>query len=301
MANYRNGFVRNGRSFTPDHIHSVGFAHEPRKTPSISRSAVHKPKYSEQHEQYLKDTWEELVNSTPREDAGVAEGALSDFHWKGRDLHSQRRYLALRLRFRREPWGYIIAHDIHDAVKESRKSARKQEKEANRLIKRAKKTAEKSTPESLRTLTAQSSLPTSSFFRLQDSAPNRGRTGALKGRKEQPVHLNNNRELDTHHLIGEDQTRDIETSTARVKKKLAKIFAIRPGTASSKATAATPWATEEDPFRDPSPIPKRVKTKVKKLKKKKKATASLESLNSAQDPFRDPSPMRVIDADDFRL
>lgn len=73
MANYRNGFVRNARSFTPDHIHSVGFAHEPRKTPSISRSAVRKPKYSEQHEQYLKDTWEELVNSTPREDAGVAE------------------------------------------------------------------------------------------------------------------------------------------------------------------------------------------------------------------------------------
>lgn len=54
---------------------------------------------------------------------GVADSlqpVLKEFYWKGRDLHSQRRYLALRLRFRGEPYGYMIAHDIHDAVKVSR-------------------------------------------------------------------------------------------------------------------------------------------------------------------------------------
>ncbi|KAI1752603.1 hypothetical protein F4782DRAFT_500928 [Xylaria castorea] len=319
-ANYRNGSGLRAWSRTPDHIHSAGFTHEPRITRLNSRSAIHKPQYSEQHQQYLKDSWEELVESTPRQDAGVAEvrtwvltvfhrrchpdpqKALSGFYWKGRDLHSQRRYLALRLRFRREPYGYMIAHDIHDAVKESRKRSRKREKEAKKQTKKAKKPEKNSALESLMTLRRQPSSPTSIHVRFQDNAPSKDHNRAQKARKEQAVPASNNNEPDAHHLIGEAQSQAIESSTAKAKKRITKIFAISPRTTSPKITATTLPTGEEDPFRDPSPSPRRVRTKAKKkAKKKKKATASLESLNSAQDPFRDPSPMRLVEAEDFRL
>ncbi|KAI8944921.1 hypothetical protein F4801DRAFT_584914 [Xylaria longipes] len=323
--NYPNRLGPGARSFTPEysgqHTHTSGFSHEPRKTRPNSRSAIHKPKYSEQHQQYLKDSWEELVESTPRQDAGVAEvrtwilkvfhrrchpdpeKALSGFHWKGRDLHSQRRYLALRLRFRREPYGYLIAHDIHDAVKEFRKRARKQEREARKQMKKAKKTANKSPTESGRIPAAQSSLPMSSHVRFRDSTPNKGYKKAQKARKEQADLSSGNREPYADHQIGEAQPQDIETSTSKAKKKFVNIFTTKiPGTSSSKTVAASSLFREEDPFRDPSPSRRRVKPKEKKkAKKKKKVTASLESLNSARDPFRDPSPMRLVDADDFRL
>ncbi|KAI0457625.1 hypothetical protein F5B21DRAFT_463937 [Xylaria acuta] len=320
-VDYHNGLGPSARSFTPDcgsHTHSAGFTHEPRKTRSNSRSAIHKPKYSEQHQQYLKDSWEELVESTPRQDAGVAEvrtwilkvfhrrchpdpeRALSGFHWKGRDLHSQRRYLALRLRFRREPYGYMIAHDIHDAVKEFRKRGRRREKEAKKQIKKARKTEKKSASELMRTLGRQPSSPASSHVRFQDSAPRKHHKRAKKARKEQAVHSNSSYRPDANRPAGEAQPQAVETSTAKAKKRLAKIFTISPRTISP---ATTPPVGEEDPFRNPSPSPRGVKTKATKKakKKKKKVTASLESLDSAQDPFRDPPPMLLVDEEDFRL
>ncbi|KAI0183218.1 hypothetical protein EV127DRAFT_490479 [Xylaria flabelliformis] len=320
-ANYPNGSTSRAWSFTPDHMHTTGFTHEPRRVRLNSRSAIHKPQYSEQHQQYLKDSWEELVESTPRQDAGVAEvrtwvlkvfhrrchpdpeRALNGFQWKGCDLHSQRRYIALRLRFRGEPYGYMIAHDIHDAVKESRKRARKQEKEAKRQIKQAKKTEKKSTSESQRTLIRRPSSRASTHVRFQDSAPTEDRKRAKKARKEQTVRVDSNRELDTHHLIEEAQPQTIEGSKSKARQKIEKMFAKSPRKTSPKITSSTtPWTGEENPFRDPSPSPRRVRARAKKkAKKKKKATASSESLNSTQDPFRDPSPMRLVDADDFRL
>ncbi|KAI0553462.1 hypothetical protein F4679DRAFT_531412 [Xylaria curta] len=320
VANYHNGSALRAWSFTPDHMHTAGFTHEPRRVRLNSRSAIHKPQYSEQHQQYLTDSWEELVESTPRQDAGVAEvrtwvlkvfhrrchpdpqTALNGFQWKGRDLHSQRRYIALRLRFRGEPYGYMIAHDIHDAVKESRKRARKQEKEAKRQMKKAKKAEKKFASKSLRTLTRQASSPTSTHVRFRDSWPGEDRKRAKKARKEQAVRANSDRELDTHHLIGESQPQAIESSKSKARRKIEKIFTKSPRKTSPRLTSTTPWTGEENPFRDPSPSPRRVRTKAKKkAKKKKKVTARPESLDSAQDPFRDPSPMRLVDADDFRL
>ncbi|KAI1738881.1 hypothetical protein F4680DRAFT_466958 [Xylaria scruposa] len=322
-ANYHNGSALRAWSFTPDHMHTAGFTHEPRRVRLNSRSAIHKPQYSEQHQQYLKDSWEELVESTPRQDAGVAEvrtwvltvfhrrchpdpeRALTGFQWKGCDLHSQRRYIALRLRFRGEPYGYMIAHDIHDAVKESRKRARKQEKESKRQIKEAKKAEKKSASESLRMLIRQPSSPASTHVRFRDSGPSEDRKRAKKTRKEQAVRVNSNRELDTHHLIREAQPQTIESSKSKARRKIEKIFAKSPRKTSPKITPTTPWTGEGNPFRDPSPSPRRARIKAKKKmmkkKKKKKVTASPESPDSAQDPFRDPSPMHLLDADDFRL
>ncbi|KAI6091343.1 hypothetical protein F4821DRAFT_226966 [Hypoxylon rubiginosum] len=52
---------------------------------------------------------------------------MDKLHWTGRDLH-RASYLATRHRLRAEADGIIIAHDIHDATKQSRKRARLQEK-----------------------------------------------------------------------------------------------------------------------------------------------------------------------------
>ncbi|KAJ2976492.1 hypothetical protein NUW58_g8072 [Xylaria curta] len=290
------------RGSSPDcgHAHSAGFAHEPRASRSNSRTAIHKPRYSDKHEQYLKDSWEELVETTPREDAGVSEvrtwvlkvfhrrchpdpeNSLSEFRWQGRDLHLQRRYLALRLRFRGEPYGYMIAHDIHDAVKESRKRARRQEKESK---KRAKTQLFSETPPPIE---------------FQDGTPNKGDTNVKHTQKGQVDYAVADREPGTTHLTIENQPLDHDsgTSEAKTKKKLAKILTMFPRT-----TAGVALPSAEDPFRDPTPDSKRTKVKAKKIEKKGKAKTNIESLNDAQDPFRDPEPMcmRLIDADDFRL
>ncbi|KAI1769510.1 hypothetical protein GGR53DRAFT_2928 [Hypoxylon sp. FL1150] len=52
---------------------------------------------------------------------------LDRLPWTGRDLH-RASYLATRHRLRREADGIVVAHDIHDAAKQSRKRARLHEK-----------------------------------------------------------------------------------------------------------------------------------------------------------------------------
>ncbi|KAI0529870.1 hypothetical protein GGR58DRAFT_281505 [Xylaria digitata] len=320
-VNYRDGSNIGARSSTPDrgcHTHSAGFSHEPRTNRLKSRYTVHKPRYSEQHQRYLEDSYEELVESTPRQDASVdevrtwvlevfhrrchpdPERALNGFHWKGRDLHSQRRYLALRLRFRGEPYGYMIAHDIHDAVKESRRRARKRQKEARRQIKKAIKTDGKTAPISVRTPTAQTSPPSASLISTEDSTPSQGgsnikaQTGPLA-----IANVNTNCETEVSHPIGENEPQDA-IGAVRAKNKLVKIFTISPRTTSGAATVVSPSGVE-DSFGDPIPGPKITKAKPKKVRRKGKAIASLESPGSPQNPFLDPEPIRLIDADDFRL
>ncbi|KAI0404510.1 hypothetical protein F4802DRAFT_567314 [Xylaria palmicola] len=337
IASRPNGFGPASRGLTPDygdHIHSTGFSHEPRKFRQGSRSAVHKPKYSEQHQQYLKDTWGPLVASTPSEEAGVdevrtwiltvfhrrchpdPERALTGFHWKGRDLHSQRRYLALRLRFRREPYGYMIAHDIHDALKESRKQTREREKEEKKQAREARRANKKRGSRSA----AAGAAPTRqvSFAvsprdeRPEDAAHSSKRnskSGADTRGQATRATAGGGSERNQQSVRGaEEQPRGIE---ARVKGKLAK-FSSRSSTTTTTTTArmATSLFRDADPFRDPSPGPEREKEKKerrkkgekKARKKSKKGTASAESPSGAQDPFRDPEPpMHLIDADDFRL
>ncbi|KAI1304846.1 hypothetical protein F5Y03DRAFT_357319 [Xylaria venustula] len=259
------------------------------------------------------------------------QGALSGFYWRGRDLHSQRRYLALRLRFRGEPYGYMIAHDIHDALKESRKRVHKLEKEAAKQRKKDRKSGRRNTapeivPESaIQRFTppppppppprAQSRSRLQPDLRFQPVSRSRSggsaprNTTSKKAANEQGqavnvnVYVNLNRGTDGTPSITASEPQEAESSKRKAKKKLSKIFTTTtksPDKASSKAVALP-----EDPFGDPAPEPKRSKPKSKKerMKKKwkKKGTASLESLGSARDPFRDPEPMRLIEADDFRV
>ncbi|KAI1153975.1 hypothetical protein F4825DRAFT_473298 [Nemania diffusa] len=267
MTNRHNGASLSARSSTPDcgtHMHSAGFSHEPR---------------------------EGLVESTPGEDAGVGERALNDFYWKGRDLHSQRRYLALRLRFRQEPYGYLIAHDIHDAVKESRKRRRASEKGAKKHL-----------AKSAIIPVLQASFPMPTYTQSQGIELSKDNPKEKKAKKEQEIYTNINRGRESSRPIEEDQIQETGTSRAKVKKKLAEIFTFSPRSSSSRTTTrpASP-SIGEDPFQDPPLAPGKKKTKARKEKKRGKARASLESLDSVQDPFRDPEPMRLIDADDFRL
>ncbi|KAI0966861.1 hypothetical protein F4678DRAFT_465945 [Xylaria arbuscula] len=258
------------------------------------------------------------------------QGALSEFYWKGRDLHSQRRYLALRLRFRGEPYGYMIAHDIHDALKESRKRVYKQEKEAAKQRKKDKTSGRRNTaPELIPESAIQRSTPPPLPPRVQSRSRtqpdlrfqpvSRSRSGgsaprnntSKKAANEQGqavnvnVYVNLNRDTDGAPLIPASDPQDAESSRRKAKKKISKIFTTTPNPekASSKAVALQP--NPEDPFGDPVPEPKRSKSKNKKEKMKKKwkrkGAASIESLGSARDPFRDPEPMRLIEADDFRV
>ncbi|KAI0100608.1 hypothetical protein GGR51DRAFT_575285 [Nemania sp. FL0031] len=305
MANRYCGTALGLHSFAPDlgsHPHSAGFSHQPRIYRSGSRLT------------------EELVQSTPPEDAGVGEvrtwvlevfhrrchpdpkRALNGFYWKGRDLHSQRRYLALRLRFRREPYGYLIAHDIHDAVKEFRKRTRQREKEAAKRVKKRNRTDKGAAPESASTTAAQGcpSVP-SQFPSITPSKDNPEEEGFTE---RHAAYMGASRERQSSHPIGEDQLQDAETSRVKVKKKLAKIFTISPQTSSSsssRATTRTESASGEDPFQDPIPSSRKTKAKTRKAKRRGKAKARLKSRHNVQDPFRDPEPMRLIDEDDFRL
>ncbi|KAI3341823.1 hypothetical protein F4824DRAFT_513645 [Ustulina deusta] len=245
------------------------------------------------------------ANLIPQQVTGIenspAARALNGFCWKGRDLHSQRRYLALRLRFRREPYGYMIAHDIHDAVKLSRKRTRKREKEAEKQKKKGVRSDKKSAPRSGPTPATQVSSPPPPHVQFQDSVLRNGESKKLK--KKQAINADINREADANHPIGEGESQEVEGSTTKAKKKLAKIFATSPGTTSWRETTAgaTPSGVG-DPFQGPIPGPEKTKTRTKKAKRKMKwNTASLESLISTRDPSRDLEPMRLIDADDFRL
>ncbi|KAI1201645.1 hypothetical protein F5X97DRAFT_320044 [Nemania serpens] len=277
MPHYREGSILGARSSTPDcgsHMHSVGFSHEPRRARSGSRPT------------------EELVRSAPRKDAAVAEvrtwvlevfhrrchpdpeRALEEFYWKGRDLHSQRRYLALRLRFRGEPYGYLIAHDIHDAVKESRKQSRRGKKEATKQAKKAKGGQD-----------------------THAITPSEGETTAHAAKKY---------EGDTKAIKPKAKRKLAKIFHIRLREPPPPSSSSRTPTVT--ITAASPPAGE-DPFQDPAPAPKKAKPKTEKARKKekmkekwrKKTTRSLEAHDNAQDPFRDPEPMSLIDADDFRL
>ncbi|KAI0509349.1 hypothetical protein F5B22DRAFT_649184 [Xylaria bambusicola] len=268
-ADLSNSGARASAPDRGDHVHSVAFSHEPQKSRSTLRSPVHKPRYSEQHQQYLDDSWEEFVERTPQEDAGVEERVMKEFHWKGRDLHSQRRYIALRLRFRGEPYGYMIAHDIHDAVKLSRIQTRKRSKRAKKQVKKDKKSDKKATSTPASTSTPQKSS--------QSWPPD--------------------------HPDGANKSKEVEGSTKREKKKPAKQSATRSSRASSEPllNAAAPSRSSENPFGDPITELKKPKSKIHLRKKKGKKTRSLESSVDDEDPFRDPGPMRLVDADDLRL
>ncbi|KAJ3556535.1 hypothetical protein NPX13_g10114 [Xylaria arbuscula] len=251
------------RASSPDrgsHAHSAAFSHKPQKSRSKLRSAIRKPRYSEQHQRYLKDSWEGFVERTPREDAGADETVLKEFHWKGRDLHSQRRYLALRLRFRGEPYGYMIAHDIHDAVKLSRKRARKRRKEAKKQIRKDiksyKKTGLRSPPTSA---TQESSLGPSQ-----------------------------------HHSSGKDNPKEVGSSTTKAEPKPTDVaITIQRTSPKPQQTSATP---PENPFEDPptADVKRHEHKKEKRRKKEKAKMASPEAPDASEDPFRDPEPMQVI-------
>ncbi len=133
-------------------------------------------------------------------------------------------------------------------------------------------------------------------MQFQDSVPRNGESKRLK--KKQAINANINREADANHPIREGESQEVEGSTTKTKKKLAKIFATSPGTTSWRATPSGVGV----PFRGLIPGPNKTKTRTKKAKRKIKwNTASLESLTSTRDPSRDLEPMRLIDADDFRL
>ncbi|KAI1349638.1 hypothetical protein F5Y01DRAFT_316613 [Xylaria sp. FL0043] len=299
MVSYPDASSSGRRIGTPDsrgHMHTAGFSHGPRTKRAGFKHI------------------EGLIERTPREDAGInevrswvleifnrrchpdPERVLNEFFWKGRDLHSQRRYLALRLRFRGEPYGYMIAHDIHDAVQESRKRARKREKEARKQKKKGRKT-KGGTPPSI-----SASVSPSPHLQIRESVPRKDKS--TKAKKEQASSVNVNREPGPTPALEKDQSPEAKSSTTRAKAKtiFATIFAPNSKIASSRGATpavASPPAVE-DPFRDPSPELKKTKTKTTKLARKKKwkrPPASPESLGSP----RDPEPMHLIDADDFRL
>ncbi|KAI1365478.1 hypothetical protein F5Y08DRAFT_173968 [Xylaria arbuscula] len=191
---------------------------------------------------------------------------LKEFHWKGRDLHSQRRYLALRLRFRGEPYGYMIAHDIHDAVKLSRRRTRKRRKEAKKQIRKDiksyKKTGLRSPPPSA---TQESSLGPS------------------------------------QHHSGKDNPKEVGSSTTKAEPKPTDVaITIQKTSPKPQQMSATP---PENPFEDPptADVQRHKHKKEKRRKKEKAKMASPEAPDASEDPFRDPEPMQVIDADDFRL
>ncbi|KAI1083509.1 hypothetical protein F5B20DRAFT_527298 [Whalleya microplaca] len=98
---------------------------------------------SQDQKRYLVESWGDIVNYAPSKDASpeevrtwmlmvlhrrshlAPETILEKLQWSGRDLH-RATYLALRHRLRAEPDGMVIAHDIHDAAKESRHKKRSQ-------------------------------------------------------------------------------------------------------------------------------------------------------------------------------
>ncbi|KAI1175359.1 hypothetical protein F4777DRAFT_579029 [Nemania sp. FL0916] len=228
---------------------------------------------------------EELVESTPRVNADVSEvrtwvlevfhrrchpdpeGALDGFYWKGRDLHSQRRYIALRLRFRLEPFGYLIAHDIHDAVKASG-------------------------------LLSQALNLTDKFLTSESRERDRKREKTAKRQAKTTSRTIIEPQL-SFAEIGRNQ--DAEPKRMKAKKKLGRIIGTSRGISSETTTAAASPTGVGDPFRDPVPTFKKPKMKTKKRKRKKEAAASPDSVEGAQDPFQDPEPMHLIDADDYRL
>ncbi|KAI1190443.1 hypothetical protein F5B17DRAFT_446915 [Nemania serpens] len=221
--------------------------------------------------------------------------ALGEFYWNGSDLHSQRRYLALRLRFRGEPYGYLIAHDIHDAVRESRKRSRKHKKEATKQARKIK--------------WGQGTHTTTSCEE---------ETSTHAARKDEP---------DTKTIQAKAKRKLSEI--LRINPRAPPQPSPPPTSSSSSRTAtvriaAVPPPDTEDPFQDPIPgfkkakpktekaikkkekkeekkVEKKEEKKEKKMRRRRKTIRSFESQDSVQDPFRDPEPMRLIDADDFRL
>ncbi|KAI1436088.1 hypothetical protein GGR50DRAFT_693471 [Xylaria sp. CBS 124048] len=288
-------------AFTIDcgsHDHSAGFSHQPKKRSSKSRATS------------------ELVANTPQKDAGVdevrnwvlnvfrrrchpePEAALQEFHWKGTDLHSQRRYLALRLRFRREPYGYMIAHDIHDAVKESRKRTGR---EKGRVKRKAKKAVEnKPIPEPAMTRREGRSISSSPLILLLDDPPRPDEANTTHGTETHPVKTGRPSQLK-------------KSTTAKAMRDILGIFA-KPSKKTKlpkhkKPSSSQQGQVPEDPFQDPPPAHKEAEKKEKKkaergsrIWRKKNKTATGSTSEPLQDPFRDPvEPMRLVDADDFRV
>ncbi|KAI2629442.1 hypothetical protein GGS21DRAFT_492371 [Xylaria nigripes] len=272
------------------HMHSAGFSHKSKKKRPRLREA------------------DELVERTPQKDANVnevhawvleifrrrchpePEAALQDFYWKGTDLHSQRRYLALRLRFRREPYGYMIAHDIHDALKESRKRTRRRERKARKQPRKKNKSGPGSTPKSSVTPGAQQS-------HASTSGPNETNTACL---------------IETDSPKVGDKTQAKNPIPSKAKQTLLKIFIItrqKKTTSSGKGQEMScsprgPDSLFQDPASESPRAKKEKKQKQMPLRSRKKSkSASRSDSELPQDPFRDPEmdPMRLIDADDFRI
>ncbi|KAI1133110.1 hypothetical protein F5Y10DRAFT_129575 [Nemania abortiva] len=232
------------------------------------------------------------------------QGALNGFYWKGRDLHSQRRYLALRLRFRREPYGYLIAHDIHDAVKEFRNRTHQREKTAEKHVKKRNRTDKGPTPQPANMTAVRVSSPMFPHARYQGPAHSKSNPRERISTEGQTAHTNPNRERSPSYPIEEDRLQDIGTGRAKAKNKLTKIFTTISKTSSlpspSRITMRTASPSRiEDPFQDPTPVSRKLRTKAKKAKRSGKTTASLESVYNAENPSTEP--MRLIDEDDFRL
>ncbi|KAH9908780.1 hypothetical protein F4778DRAFT_718694 [Xylariomycetidae sp. FL2044] len=94
------------------------------------------------HDRYLADSWNGIVCSAPGKDASDDEArtwmlkvlhrrnhpdperVLRRFHPSARHLH-RANYLAIRQRLKSEPGGLLIAHDMRDALKASRRINRR--------------------------------------------------------------------------------------------------------------------------------------------------------------------------------
>ncbi|KAJ8124241.1 hypothetical protein O1611_g9400 [Lasiodiplodia mahajangana] len=193
---------------------------------------------------------------------------------------------------------------MHDAVKEFRKRTRQREKEARKRTKGRNGIDMRSLPESASTAAPQASSSVPPHTPYQGISPSICNTEEGQLVEEQAIYTNASRERESTHPVGEDQLQDAETSRAKVKKKLVKLFTISPRTSSSSSSATMRVESAsrgEDPFQDPMPLSRKTKTKAKKAKQRGKAVVSLEPRYNVQDPFRDPEPMRLIDEDDFRL
>ncbi|KAI3331518.1 hypothetical protein HD806DRAFT_162248 [Xylariaceae sp. AK1471] len=244
------------------------------------------------------------------------EKALQEFRWRGRDLHTQRRYLALRLRFRGQPYGYMIAHDVHDAVKESRKRTRQREKAAKKQAKRQRKRGNKTewrpTAESAVMPAEQEPYPSSLPAQYPDTIFSQLKTKRKKSkegkgvktiRETQAVPSSGNEEA---HNSGEgSQLQNAETtSTSKAKRRITKILTtISPNPGTTAAEPSVSGNPDLDPFQDPPPELQPKKAKKTKVKAMKGKATSNNQASPQKDPFRDPDveSMRLIDADDFRL
>ncbi|KAI1776851.1 hypothetical protein F4818DRAFT_411971 [Hypoxylon cercidicola] len=138
-------FSRPGRA-TPSSGRDSRLLVDLNRNPSCGHSKRHvRRMLSNEQRRYLVESWGDIVEHVPGKEATADDvrawllmvlhrrshpdpGRVVDkLRWSGRDLH-RASYLATRHRLRAEADGMIIAHDIHDAAKQSRKRAKRQKK-----------------------------------------------------------------------------------------------------------------------------------------------------------------------------